>query len=352
MNTRKLALGLLLILPVILSSCGKEESREAKIIRPVKAMRISQPESTIMRVFPGVALASNETTLAFQVPGQIIKLPVLEGDQVSQGGVIAELDAVKYQESVNDLAAKLARDKGNYDRANTLVKSGHISIADYDKVKSAWLSTQANYNSAMTDLKNTRLIAPFSGVIAKKYVKNYEYITAKQPIVLLQDRENIDLEINVPENVIVNMKSGKLMKEKIYASFDAVPGKEFPIGLKEYSSQADPQTQTFRIVFTMKRPQKVNILPGMTASIHAPLGSYTAASFYLIPSSAVFMNAINQPSVWLIDQETMTVKSVPVKVSSLTGDQIRVLSGLEPGEMIVTSGVNFLNEGEEVKILK
>src|SRR5579885_564736 len=244
-----------LILPFLLLSCGKEEKKQENFIRPVKTMVINQPESSILRVFPGVTLASNETTMAFQIPGQIIQLPILEGDNVKKDSVIAALDPVKYQEAVNDFSAKLTRDKGNYDRASQLVKQGYISQSDYDKVKSMYLSTQANYNSAVNDLKNTKLIAPFDGVIAKKFVNKFEYITAKEPIALLQDRNTIDMEINVPENIIVNLKSGQIDREKIAAVFDALPGEIFAVRLKEYSSQGSTDTNIPLCIYHEKTSQ-------------------------------------------------------------------------------------------------
>lgn len=352
---RKLTLGFLLLCIIIIFwvwySFSKPEKIEP-IVRPVKTMLVNSPESSTMRVFPGKTLATNESTLAFQIPGQILKFNVLEGDHVNKGKIIAELDPVKYQEKVNETSANLARDKANFKRASTLLKDQYISVADYDKVQSAYLVSQANYNTALTDLKNSRLETPFDGIIAKTYVKNYEFITAKQPIILLQDKDQIDLEINVPENVIVNFKSNKVDKEKMYAIFDAVPNKEFKISLKEFSTQADPQTQTFRIVFTMKRPENLNILPGMTVSIHAPIGGGAASSFYIIPSSAVFVDEANQSFVWMLDKNSMEVKKVPVKVSNLLGDQIRVSSGLKSGDLIVISGVHFLTEGQKVTIMK
>lgn len=344
--------GLILATLIFTFSCSKDDADVKNQVRPVKAIEIGNAESTAMRVFPGVTLATNETTLAFQIPGQIIKFPVLEGDFVLKGAVIAELDPIIYKEKVNETHAKLIRDKSHYERASILVKDGHLSIADYDKVKSAFLISQADYNTAQNDLDNTKLIAPFDGVVAKKTVKNYEYITAKQPIILLQDVKTIDIEINVPESVIVSLKKQKIQQESMFATFDAIPNQSFRIQLKEYSSQADRQTQTFRVVFTMKKPEKFNVLPGMTVSVHAALGNIKYDNFYVVPSSAVFQDEKNHTSVWIVDKNTLQVKKTNVTVSTLSNNQIRILNGINSGEWIVISGVHFLHEGQHVKILK
>jgi RND family efflux transporter MFP subunit len=350
---KKILVNLIIILiSLIIISCSHEDNISKKNVRPVKTFLIKNEESTAIRVFPGVTLASNETTLAFQIPGQIIKLPVLEGDSVNKGAILAELEPLKYQEQVNEAEAKLIRDKSNFQRASELVKVKHLSIADYDKVKSAYLIAQANYNTAKDDLNNTKLISPFTGVIAKKTVKNYEYVTAKQPILLLQDTATIDIEIHVPENIIVSLKKHRVDQEKIFANFDSIPNQTFNIKLKEYSSQADSQTQTFKVVFTMQRPENFNLLPGMTVSVRAALGNIKDDNFYIVPASAVFQDDSNHTFVWLINKKNMQVKKTPVKVSTLSEDKIRIVMGIHSGDLIVTSGVHFLEEGQEIKILK
>lgn len=343
---------IIILISLVIASCSHEENASKKNVRFVKTFLIKNAESTTMRVFPGVTLASNEATLAFQIPGQIIKLPVLEGDFVNKGAILAELEPLKYQEQVNEAKAKLIRDTNNFQRASVLVKDKHLSIADYDKVKSAYLISQANYNTAKDDLNNTKLISPFAGIIAKKTVKNYEYITAKQPILLLQDTATIDIEIHVPENIIVSLKKYRVDQEKIFATFDAIPNQIFNIKLKEYSSQADTQTQTFKVVFTMQRPVKFNLLPGMTVSVQVALGNIKDNNFYVVPAGSVFQDNSNHVFVWLIDQQNMKVKKTQVTVSTLSKDQIRITTGIYPGDLIVTSGVHFLEEGQEIKILK
>src|SRR5260221_13138693 len=120
---------IIILISLIIVSCSSEDNTSKKNVRPVKTFLIQKAESTALRVFPGVTLASNETTLAFQIPGQIIKLPVLEGDSVNKGAILAELEPLKYQEQVNEAEAKLIRDKSNFQRASELVKAKHLSIA-------------------------------------------------------------------------------------------------------------------------------------------------------------------------------------------------------------------------------
>ena len=102
----------------------------------------------------------------------------------------------------------------------------------------------------------------------------------------------------------------------------------------------------------MSQPADLNVLPGMSLIVKATLPNPEATStYYLIPSSAVFTDSDKNPAVWIIDPTNNTVKKTQVRINRLTTDQIQVLSGLKTGDRVVTAGVHFLQEGQEVKPL-
>ena len=199
---------------------------------------------------------------------------------------------------------------------------------------------------------HTNIHAPFNGVIAKRYVDNYEHVKAKQPVVELNDLSKLDVEIFVPENIMINIKEGHA--QNTVAVFEAAPGKQYPLSLKELTTKADPETQTYRIRLTMEASKDFNILPGMTVTVKTDIPDYKSGAneYYVIPAGAVFVDENNQPNVWLVDDKSMTVKKTPIKVTRLAGKEIRVLSGIKPNDRIVTAGVHFLKEGEKIKLLK
>ncbi|MCK4608934.1 MAG: efflux RND transporter periplasmic adaptor subunit [Gammaproteobacteria bacterium] len=339
---------------LLLTGCNdKKESKQ--IVRPVKTMTVAQPQTTTTRTFPAKVSADKEVKLAFKVPGQLIELPIFEGDKIEQNQLIAALDPKKYQETVNEAKAEYIRAKADYNRARQIVDKGYITRSEFDKKKAEFLRAEANYHTAQHDLNDSKLHAPFSGIIAKKYVDNFQYVATKQPIVNLQDVNHVNITIHVPENIIANIP---VENRKQHASakviFSSLPQKAFPLSIKEYSTEADPETQTFKIVFIMPKPPELNILPGMTATVTAQIPDYKsgASSFFTIPSSAVFVDDDNNSFIWLVDPKSMHVKRQQVKVTKLADKEIHVTSGITPGNIIVTAGVHFLQDNEKVKFLQ
>lgn len=341
-----------LFLILNLAGCKNKEKKEKHIVKPVKTIVIAARTSTVERTFPGTVIASKETILSFQVPGQLQQLPILEGDRVKENQVIASIDSKKYELQVKEMEAKYIRTKADYQRASQLVGGGYISRADYDAKRAAFLTAEANLGTARRNLRDTKLFSPFDGVIAKKYVENYEFVKAKQPIAEVHDITHVDVIINVPESIIVRIRKNQL--QKIVAIFEAAPERQFNVKFKEISTKADPETQTYRLRFTMPAPKDINILPGMTVTVKAWIPDYRSGGkeYYVIPASSVFVDEKNQSSVWLVDEKTMTVKRVCVTTSRMSNGDIRVLKGLKPGNRVITAGAHFLKKGEKVSLMK
>ena len=107
----------IIMLSLGLFACDKDKKAKQKIVKPVKTMVISQAKDKAIRNFPGKVLPFKEATLSFLVSGQVIKLPVLEGDQVKTKQLIASVDPKKYQNQVSEMNAKYLRNKAEYERA-------------------------------------------------------------------------------------------------------------------------------------------------------------------------------------------------------------------------------------------
>lgn len=332
-----------------LSACSEPKKPELAIVKTVKAYNVGGASNSQKRAFPGKVVASKTAELSFQVSGNLVKLPVLEGDTVKKGQLLAALEPDRYQEKVNEAKAKYELAKAHYKRGKTLVKDKFISEAEYDKLKSNLSVHQAGLSTAQKNLTDTVLNAPFDGIVAKKYVDNHEDIKAKEPIMAVHDIEHVDIEIQVPEYIILRIDKEDSYDSRIF--FEGLIDRSYPVTVKEFSSKADPDTQTYQVVYTMSAPKGINVLPGMSVTIQVDLPDFKsgAKSYYLIPSSAVFNNEKNQTLVWLIDAKTGKIKAKKVSVANLSQGEVKVLSGLSKGDTIVAAGVHFLRAGDIVK---
>jgi len=102
----------------------------------------------------------------------------------------------------------------------------------------------------------------------------------------------------------------------------------------------------------MEPPEGINILPGMTANVVADLSAVQSSeSKHYLPVSAVTADAGLDPFVWVIDEQAMAVSKRPVQVGRMSGWNIEVEGGIEPGSRIVTAGVGYLAEGMQVRLM-
>ena len=334
-----------------LAGCSDPDPLDAgsAVVRPIKAFTIPAATDGVSRSFPGRVRAAERVELAFSMPGKLIELPVVPGQAVDEGDVVARLDPRDYESEVQAAQAQFNEAKANFERGKDLVEQGHISRMDFDRLRANYEVAGARLTTARKALDDTALLAPFGGTIARRHVDNYQEIRANEPIVSLQDNRIIEIVVDAPEQLVAASPGDG--QARLVATFEALPGVRFPLTVREYSAEADPDTQTYEIVLAMPRPEGANILPGMTANVIAwrPAPDGPANGVIRVPAVAVFANEAGEPQVWTIAADG-TVGRQPVTTGALAGqDRIEILSGLEPGDTIAVAGVTRLREGQVVR---
>jgi len=320
-----------------------------EVSRPVPILEIVGSASTSGLRFPGRVRAEQRAQLAFNVPGRIVDFPVDEGDTLSAGALIARLDPASFETRLSAARAEFDKARADYDRVREIwEKSKAVARAEVDRKRTAMEVARSSFAAAKQDAEDTRLTAPFDGVVARRHVENFQNVQAKEPIVSLQNKDQLEIVIHVPERI---MRS-EPRRTAAYAQFDDIPGRRFPVTLKSYSPEADPQTQTYEVVLGLTRPRDITILPGMSAEVlpnDAP--DNEASRSVAIPLNAVAAGPDGTPRVWVVDPDTDRVGSRAVTVGAVRGSDIIVLNGLQIGERIVTAGLGHLREGMWVRPL-
>lgn len=373
---------LLALLVLCLSACDKKEEAQPKVTvaRPIKLMTIGDVSSshsssngnngsTQTRKLPGTVKAADQVDLAFQVAGTLIDLPVKEGQRVKKGDLVARLDTRDFISNLNNAKGVVAKANASVEYANAeyqryrnikatdagAVSDSIVSLKQTSlKVSKADLqSAQAVLAIAQDQLDYTSLHAPFSGIVARKYVDNFQELKAKQAVVSIQNISDIDITVDVPEMMMTPIRK---TKPNVFAEFAADPSRRFELKRKEAALQADPQTQTYRVVFSMPAPTGIRILSGMTATVSIEFAEANVNTVVMsetntvIPLIAVLADNAGRSTVWVVDEKTMTVHRRDVKTGDLSGaDSIRISSGLKDGEVIAISGVSKLQEGQVVR---
>ncbi len=385
------------------------------IPRPVKTVALARGEDSFRRSYPGKVLASQRVDLSFRVAGTLMELPTLKGQKVMKGDLIARLDPRDFdiqlqnaqsaldnakaqlaamkagarKEEISALSSQVASAKArtdeaeaNFRRMESLLKSGAVAKSTYDQAKTAYDVAKASLNAANQELQkartgsrkedidameatikglaakvqaaqsardDTELRAPFSGIVVDRYMENFQSVQKDQPLVTIQNLSELEIVIALPEQDLMRSKSAGTIE--MNAQFDALPDRLFPLYLKEASTRADPQTQTYAITFGMTYPEGLVILPGMTATVQLSAEKLAdAAPGYAIPSGAVVADAGEKHFVWKVSGEPRAVRRVPVEIVDYRDESAIVSGDLKPGDRIVVAGTQLLAEGEKVRL--
>jgi RND family efflux transporter MFP subunit len=338
---------------VAIIGCGGEEVEEGPpTVRPVRTMVVGGGVGGRL-TFPGTVQAADRAEMAFRVAGPLIELPVNEGDEVAEGQLLARIDPRDFQIAGAEAEAAFNQAEAEAQRYQRLYERDAVPLADLELRQAQRDVARSRYEQAQANLRDTRMRAPFSGQIGVKYVENFEDVLAKQPILSLHNVSQVEIVINVPEQIMASVRGGT--STTITAAFDALPDVGFPVTVKEYAVNADPQTRTFAVTLAMSQPEELNVLPGMTALVTAEVmavGGEGEAIPITIPAFAVFPDEAGNSHVWVVDEEMQTVHRRAVQVGSVTGaDNIFVLGGLEPGERIAVAGIHQLQEGQKIRLM-
>ncbi|WP_200376757.1 efflux RND transporter periplasmic adaptor subunit [Thiocystis violacea] len=314
--------------------------------RPAEIMEIAATDLDSGLRFPGRVRAAQRAALAFDVPGRIIALPVAEGERVGAGDLIARLDPAAFDTRLGVAKVELDQATADYERVRQLwEKSKAVARAELDLKRTAMEVARSGFAAARKDLEDTRLTAPFAGVVARRYLENFQTVQAKEPVVSLQDVSALEIVIHVPERVV----RAEPRRAAGYALFAERPERRFPVTLKSFSTEADPQTQTYEVVLELASPADLQVLPGMSVDVF-PKDSARGdgASAVRIPLKAVVAGPDGAPGVWVVDPDSARVARRPIAVGPVSGADVLVREGLTPGERIVTVGVHRLRDGMRV----
>jgi RND family efflux transporter MFP subunit len=292
--------------------------------------------------------------MAFRVSGKLVEFPANRGILVEQGDLLARLDPSDYQATVNQTRAQYDLAVAQFKRAAELVDRQLVSRSEYDQREALMKVRKSDLTQAQNNLDYTRLVAPFDGVVARRMAENFENVAAGQVVLILQTKKMIDVTVDVPESIVARVERVRAERQpkSVQIRFGSSSDRTYAAEYKEHETNADPATLTFKVTFSLPTPEDLNVLPGMSATVIADLSSLfsgeTAAT--LVPIEAVF-SAEDQPleadhrQVWIVDPDSMRTTRRDVKVGPLTGQNIAILEGLEAGELIVSAGVNAVQEG-------
>lgn len=297
----------------------------------------------------GTAAAVQGVTVSADLPGTVDKINFESGKAVHAGDVLVELDT--RQERAQLAAAEADRDLAqlNYNREQQLVKEGIAPRTEFENALDQQKSTEAKVGEIRATIDRKTIRAPFGGILGIRQINLGQYLAAGQAIVSLQSLNPIYANFGVPQQDSGSVRMGG----GIRVTSDELKGIEFPGRVSAIDSVVDVTTRNIQVQATLQNPGN-RLRPGMYVQVEVGIGA--SRDVITLPASAINYAPYGD-SVYVVTDLTgpkgntyRGVRQQFVKVSGSRGDQIAVISGINPGDEVVTSGVFKLRNGAAVQV--
>jgi membrane fusion protein, multidrug efflux system len=354
---RKLGLAALLVSGLLLGACSDQKAADVPV-RPVKAAIVPAPVTERTLTYSGVISPRIESTLGFRVPGKIMERYVNVGDQVTAGQKIARLDEKDLKLAENSARAavggaksRVAVAKDALDRANFLLPNGYIAKAavdqrqlELDSAKSALDAAEDQLNQAINATSYALLLADKDGIVTSVRAEPGQVVAAGQAVITLALTSDIEVLAAVPEQEIVRLKAGDSASIALWSA----PNVTSEGKIREIAGAADAASRTYSVRVTIGNPVP-EMRIGMTASAAFKVPHETPINILPLPA---LTERDGKTVVFVVDKETQTVRQREVETLAVSEEGARIVSGLTPGEIVVTGGVQFLQDGMKVRLAK
>ena len=315
-------------------------------VTTIKARREEWP-ATLAAI--GTVHAVRGVTVSADLPGVVASISFESGRPVSEGQVLVRLDT--RQERAQLAAAESQRDLArlNLDRVRGLVGQGILAQAELDRASAEHEQAEARVGEIRATIDRKQIRAPFTGVLGLRQVDLGQYLNAGDPIVPLQALDPVHVTFSVPQQQLGQIRVGG----EVQVTAEGLPGGPVPGRISAVDAVVDEATRNIRVEATLANPG-ARLRPGMFVQARVVVGE--TAAVLSLPASAISYAPYGD-SVYVVDQlegpggaPYTGVRQQFVKLGGGQGDQVAVLSGLEAGAEVVTSGAFKLRNGAAVQV--
>ena len=286
----------------------------------------------------GSAAAVQGVVVSADLAGTVDRISFDSGRAVQKGEVLVQLDT--RQERAQLAAAEAQRDlaRQNFDRMQGLLKDSVISRAEFDAATADSRQTEARVGEIRAAIERKTIRAPFSGILGIRQVNLGQYLSSGDPIVQLQSLNPIYVNFDVPQQATRHVRIGR----EVRITSEDAEGMEFTGRVSAIDSIVNEGTRNIRVQATLSNPDG-KLRPGMFVETEVVLGG--GRSVVPLPASAISYAPYGD-SVFVVSnmkspkgEQYRGVRQQFVKVEGARGDQVGVVSGVNPGDEVVTSGV-------------
>lgn len=332
---------LMLLSVILLSSCGGKKKSNVKAPTRVKTQLVSPDIVDNAQTYVGIVEEREATAVSFTGMGVVKRMLVNEGQPVSKGQLIAEMDDTQARNLLSGAEAQMTQANDVLERYKMLHDNGSLPEVKWVEVQSKVAQAKSQLQAARKTLADCRLVAPVSGIIGKKMIGAGETAMPSQVVVSILDISTVKVKVAVPEAEVGGINASTPTNIKVEAINESYHGGQIEKGV-----QADALTHTYDIRINVANGDR-KLLPGMVANVRFVSDGSQAIGSKMIPVTAVQKKADGSLFVWTVGKDSTTHRAT-VTIGQTQGNYVSVIDGLNIGDRIATEGYQKLSEGTKV----
>ena len=297
----------------------------------------------------GSTAAVQGVTVSTDLPGIVQRIDFESGQSVKAGDLLVQLDVSQEQAQLNSADAQMRLAAANLKRQENLLKSRVSSQADFDTAKAEYDKAVARVQEVKALMDKKTIRAPFSGVLGIRLVNLGQYLQNGAQVAPLQALDPIYVNFWLPQQHLEEVSAGQAVRVRV----DGLSNVDFAGKINAVDAVVDEATRNVRVQATLANPNGL-LRPGMFVSAEVPLPE--RRRHVILPGTSVQFAPYGN-TVYVVEEmqnpEGKAYKGVRqqvVKVGETRGDRVAIVSGLKPGEEVVTSGVFKLRQGSAVEV--
>ena len=337
----------ILCIAVFNAGCGKDSQSKPKDKKDVAAIPVEVSQvgtGNIAAYFSGTATleAEGDASVVAKVGGVVKQILVEEGSYVKVGQVLAKLDDERLAVQLAQAEANLNKLENDFRRNEELFNKKLVSAEVYQRAKFEYDSQKAAFEMTKLDHDYASIRAPISGVVALRMIKVGNMVLPNTPTFRITDFDPLLAVLHVPEREMSKLRVG----QPATLTVDAIANADFTGRIARVSPVVDPTTGTIKVTVEVRDPSR-QLKAGMFGRVNVVHDVHTNA--LLVPKGAVM--AEDAESAVFVVQDSVAYRKL-VKTGYINGANIEILSGLQAGDKIVTTGQGSLKDSSKVEIVK
>ena len=329
-------------LALLLAGCGKHEEahRAASPALPTAQVRVQVAQKgtqPLTEEIVGTVRAKTRATLEAKVSGRIETMPIVLGQRVKAGDLVARLDAAEMKARLEQAQAALEQADRDWKRISSLFQGQAVTRAETDNAEARRRGAAAAVAEAEAMMRYVEVLAPFDGVVSRKWADIGDLATPGKPLIDLEDPSALQVDADVPESMAAQVQIGASLTVRLDGAAQPLEGK-----VAEIAPSVDPASRTIRIKLDLAAAP--GVIPGRFARVLVPTGESVTVS---VPTSAVVQRG-QMEMVFVVTNQQARLHLV--KTGKRSADRVEILSGLNASETVAVEGVALLTDGQLVQV--